>query len=74
VYVVHDGYSCAARARRSRGGFAKSGRLRSDIEIMRATLVVTTDIEEIFAASKFAARQQLAFYGSTPGVHEEPRQ
>lgn len=64
-------------------GLELSGRKRSDIEVMCATLVVTADTEEGLAASKLAARKQLAFYGSTPaylptlachgwqGVHEE---
>lgn len=47
-------------------GLAKSGRRRADIEVMCATLVVTADTEEALAASKLAARKQLAFYGSTP--------
>lgn len=47
-------------------GLAKSARRREDIEIMCATLVVTADTEEGLAASKLAARKQLAFYGSTP--------
>jgi probable F420-dependent oxidoreductase len=47
-------------------GLAISGRSRSDIEVMCATLVVTADTEEAFTASKLAARKQLAFYGSTP--------
>ena len=64
-------------------GLELSGRKRSDIEVMCATLVVTADTDEGLAASKLAARKQLAFYGSTPaylptlachgwqGVHEE---
>ena len=64
-------------------GLAKAGRQRSDIEVMCATLVVTADTEETMAASKLAARKQLAFYASTPvylptltchgweGVHQE---
>lgn len=47
-------------------GLLKSGRTRRDIEVMCATLVVTADTEEAFAASRLAARKQLAFYGSTP--------
>ena len=47
-------------------GLAKSGRRRTDIEVMCATLVVTADTAEAFAASKLAARKQLAFYVSTP--------
>ena len=47
-------------------GLAKSGRARSDIEVMALTLVVTADTEEQFAAAKQMARQHVAFYGSTP--------
>ena len=47
-------------------GLIRAGRKRSDIEVMCATLVVMADTEEAFAASKLAARKQLAFYGSTP--------
>ena len=47
-------------------GLAKSGRQRRDIEVMALTLVVTADTEEDFAAAQRAAREQLAFYGSTP--------
>jgi len=47
-------------------GLARSGRRRSDIEVMCAVLVVTADREEDFARVVRAARKQLAFYGSTP--------
>jgi len=47
-------------------GLLAAGRKRDDVEVMCATLVVTADTEEQFAASKLAARKQLAFYGSTP--------
>lgn len=47
-------------------GLAKSGRDREELEIMCATLIVTANTEEQLAASKLAARKQLAFYGSTP--------
>ena len=47
-------------------GLAKSGRSRSDIELIFATLTVTADTEEEFERVKLAARKQLAFYGSTP--------
>lgn len=47
-------------------GLAKSGRQRSDIEVMCATLIVTADTEEGLEVSKNAAKKQLAFYGSTP--------
>ena len=47
-------------------GLAKSGRTRSEIELIFATLTVTADTEEEFERVKLAARKQLAFYGSTP--------
>lgn len=64
-------------------GLEKAGRSRESLEIMCATLIVTADDEEALAASKEAAKRQLAFYGSTPaylptlqchgwdGVHKE---
>ncbi len=47
-------------------GLAKSGRQRTDVEVVCATLVVTADEGEEFERVKLAARKQLAFYGSTP--------
>ncbi len=47
-------------------GLAKSGRTRSDLDAIFATLVVTAETEEDFERVKLAARKQLAFYGSTP--------
>lgn len=47
-------------------GLARSGRKRSDIDMIFATLTVTADTEEEFERVKLAARKQLAFYGSTP--------
>lgn len=47
-------------------GLARSGRDRSQIELIMATLVVTADREDEFERVKLAARKQLAFYGSTP--------
>lgn len=47
-------------------GLEKSGRKRSEIELIFATLTVTADTEEEFERVKLAARKQLAFYGSTP--------
>jgi probable F420-dependent oxidoreductase len=47
-------------------GLTRSGRQRQAIEVMCATLVVTANSEEELAASKLAAKKQLAFYGSTP--------
>lgn len=47
-------------------GLAKSGRLRSQLDVICATLVVTADGDEAFERVVAAARKQLAFYGSTP--------
>jgi probable F420-dependent oxidoreductase len=47
-------------------GLAKSGRTRSDLEIICAILTVTAGDEREFERVKLAARKQLAFYGSTP--------
>ncbi len=47
-------------------GLAKGGRSRESFEIVCATLVVTGDSEEDLERVKYAARKQLAFYGSTP--------
>ncbi len=47
-------------------GLARSGRPRDGFEVVCATLVVTADQEEQFERVKRAAKQQLAFYGSTP--------
>ena len=47
-------------------GLEKAGRTRESLNVISAINVVTADTEEEFAASKLAARKQLAFYGSTP--------
>jgi probable F420-dependent oxidoreductase len=47
-------------------GLAKSGRRRSEFDVIAATLVVTGDDDASFERSREAARKQLAFYGSTP--------
>jgi probable F420-dependent oxidoreductase len=47
-------------------GLAASGRSRADVQVVCATLVVTADREEELERLKGVARQQLAFYGSTP--------
>ena len=47
-------------------GLAQSGRSRSELEIICATLVVTADGDAEFERVKEAARKHLAFYGSTP--------
>ena len=47
-------------------GLAKSGRRREDFEISYSNFVVTGRDEQEFEASKRAARERIAFYGSTP--------
>jgi alkanesulfonate monooxygenase SsuD/methylene tetrahydromethanopterin reductase-like flavin-dependent oxidoreductase (luciferase family) len=47
-------------------GLAKSGRSRKSLQIMGAPFFVTGETEEEFNRVKLAAKNQLAFYGSTP--------
>ncbi len=47
-------------------GLTAAGRSRQDLRVVCATLVVTASSEQEFASSLAAARNQLAFYGSTP--------
>ena len=47
-------------------GLAKSGRDRSQIELVCVTLLVTGRTEEELSRNKEVVRKQLAFYGSTP--------
>lgn len=47
-------------------GLAKAGRRREDFEISYSNFVVTGRDEAEFQASKQAARERIAFYGSTP--------
>ena len=47
-------------------GLEKSGRTRSQISVVCATIVATADTEEELAKVKDLLRKQLAFYGSTP--------
>ena len=48
-------------------GFAASGRTRADIELSLPAFVVTGTTEEETAAAARGVREQIAFYGSTPG-------
>jgi probable F420-dependent oxidoreductase len=56
-------------------GLAKSGRSRDDFEISYTPFIISGKDEETFEAQKAAAKQRIAFYGSTPayknvlGVH-----
>ncbi|MBX3707549.1 MAG: TIGR03617 family F420-dependent LLM class oxidoreductase [Pseudomonadales bacterium] len=47
-------------------GLARSGRSRKDFEISYSNFVVTGRDEREFEASRQAARERIAFYGSTP--------
>jgi len=47
-------------------GFAKSGRARADFEVTGPLFVVTGVTEEEMNQATEAAKQQIAFYGSTP--------
>jgi probable F420-dependent oxidoreductase len=47
-------------------GLAAVGRTRADVHVVCATLVVTSDREDELERLRAVARQQLAFYGSTP--------
>lgn len=47
-------------------GLAKAGRSRDDFEISYPCFVITGRDEQEMAQSKQAAKQQIAFYGSTP--------
>jgi len=47
-------------------GLARAGRSRADFEISYSNFVVTGRDEQEFEASRQAARERIAFYGSTP--------
>lgn len=47
-------------------GLLKSGRARSDFEIVCPMMVASGENEEAFVASREMIRKQIAFYGSTP--------
>jgi len=47
-------------------GLEKSGRSRSDLQLVASPFFVTGETEEEFEKVKLAARNQIAFYGSTP--------
>jgi probable F420-dependent oxidoreductase len=47
-------------------GLARGGKARAEFDVIAATLVVTADTDEELARIKQSAREQLAFYGSTP--------
>jgi len=47
-------------------GLAKSGRDRSELQIVGTPYIVTGETEEEFEQVKLAAQNQIAFYASTP--------
>jgi probable F420-dependent oxidoreductase len=47
-------------------GLAKAGKQREDFELSYSCFVITGRDEQEFAASKKAAQERIAFYGSTP--------
>ena len=47
-------------------GLAKAGRTRDNFELSYSCFVITGRDEQEFAASKKAAQERIAFYGSTP--------
>ena len=47
-------------------GLARVGKPRAEFDVIAATLVVTADTDAELERVKQAAREQLAFYGSTP--------
>lgn len=49
-----------------RRGWAKAGKEREDFQIMHPGFVVTGETEEAMRQAAAAAKQQIAFYGSTP--------
>jgi probable F420-dependent oxidoreductase len=48
-------------------GFAIAGKSRSDFVLSLPVLVVTATSDEEWEAARVGAKQQIAFYGSTPG-------
>ncbi len=47
-------------------GLAAAGRSRADVEVSMLAMIATGDTEEEMARAVAGARQQIAFYGSTP--------
>jgi probable F420-dependent oxidoreductase len=50
-------------------GFAKSGRTRADFTLALPVFVVTGTTDEEWEHARTGTKQQIAFYGSTPGYH-----
>jgi probable F420-dependent oxidoreductase len=50
-------------------GFGKGGRTRADFTLSLPVFVVTGTTDEEWEAARTGTKQQIAFYGSTPGYH-----
>jgi probable F420-dependent oxidoreductase len=50
-------------------GFAKSGRTRAEFTLSLPVFVVTGTTDEEWETARTGTKQQIAFYGSTPGYH-----
>jgi len=50
-------------------GFTTSGRTRADFTLSLPVFVVTGTTDEEWEAARRGTKQQIAFYGSTPGYH-----
>src|SRR3954469_24356904 len=50
-------------------GFEKGGRTRADFTLSLPVFVVTGTTDEEWEAARTGTKQQIAFYGSTPGYH-----
>ncbi len=55
-------------------GFGKSGRTLADFTLSLPVFVVTGRTDEEWATARTGTKQQIAFYGSTPGYHGVLRQ
>ena len=51
-------------------GLARSGRSRADFEITYSPFIISGKNEKVFNESKAAAKNRIAFYGSTPAYKE----
>ncbi|HKI73125.1 MAG TPA: TIGR03617 family F420-dependent LLM class oxidoreductase, partial [Pseudomonadales bacterium] len=51
-------------------GLKRSGRSRADFEITYSPFIISGEDEKTFNANKLAARNRIAFYGSTPAYKE----
>ena len=50
-------------------GFAAGGQTRADFTLALPVFIVTGTTDDEWAAARKGTREQIAFYGSTPGYH-----